>query len=135
MAFDLDGILILDEEELLPELEDEIANVLDNLILQHFLIHVLDVVGVQFLHIDEVQQILVLEGADGAAGATDIRDGGEEVVGKGPAMMVIICFDGLDNTFLCQVRHCRKPNIKEAFLLDSTPKCNALKSDSITLLS
>ena len=79
MTFDLDGILILDEEELLPKLQDEIADVLDNLILQHFLVHVFDVFGIQFLHVDEVKEVFVLEGTDGSASAPYIRDGGNRL--------------------------------------------------------
>lgn len=55
VAFYINGILILDKKELFAKLKNEVADILHNLVFQYFLVHVLDVISIQFLHVDEVQ--------------------------------------------------------------------------------
>ena len=116
VALNINGILVLYEKELFAKLEDEVADIIYNLVLQHLFIYVLNVIGIQFLHIDKIQKVFVFECTDCTTGAPGIRDSCEKVVGKGTAMMVIIRFDGLNDSFLCQMRHRRKTNVEDALL-------------------
>ncbi len=81
MSLDFNDILVLDEEEIFAKPEDEVADVIHNLILQHSLVHVFNVIGILFLHVDEVQQVFIFESTDGAACAPYIWNGGKEIVG------------------------------------------------------
>ena len=65
--------LIADESEVLPEGKDEILHVVDDGVLHRPLVHVLPVADAQFLHVDEVEEILVLERVDRARVTTRSR--------------------------------------------------------------
>ena len=46
MTFYLNGILVIDEQKVLTELEDEIADIIDNLFLQHLFVNIFNVIGI-----------------------------------------------------------------------------------------
>ena len=69
----LQMILVTDESEVLSECEDEILHVVDDGILYRALVHVLAVADAKFLHVDEVEEILVLERVDRARVTTRSR--------------------------------------------------------------
>ncbi len=54
-------ILVADEGKVLPESKDEVLNIMDNGVLHHPLVHILLIPDSQFLHIDIIQKILILE--------------------------------------------------------------------------
>lgn len=61
-------VLVAHEREAPTKRHDEPLDVLDYALLEHVLINVLGITNTELLHIDEVEQVFVLEGADGAQG-------------------------------------------------------------------
>ena len=121
MTFNINGILILVEEEVLAEPEYEIPDVVHNLLLQHSFVYIFDIAGVQFLRIDEVQKVFILECTKGATRALGIGNCSEEVVRKRTTMMVIIFFDRLNDSLFAEMRHCRQTDVEQTFFAVFSP--------------
>ena len=84
-------ILVTDEGEILPEGKDEILNIMDNGILHHPLIHILLISDSQFLHIDIIQKIFILECVDGTESLLRRRKCLQKVVWQAAPVVIVIC--------------------------------------------
>ena len=61
-------VLVAHEREAPTKRHDELLDVLDYALLEHVLINVLSITNTELLHVNEVEQVFVLEGVDGAQG-------------------------------------------------------------------
>lgn len=61
-------VLVAHEREAPTKRHDELLDVLDYALLERALINVLSITNTELLHVDEVEQVFVLEGVDGAQG-------------------------------------------------------------------
>ena len=86
-------VLIAHEREAPTERHDELLDVLDNALLQHTFINVLSITNTKLLHVDEVEQVFVLEGADGAQGLLALGQRSEVIVWSLALVMKIVSFD------------------------------------------
>ena len=73
--------LIADEGEALAEGHDEVFDVVHDVLLYDAVIDVL-VTHTEFLNIDEVYQVVILEHLDGTESLLVVGDGGKEIIGE-----------------------------------------------------
>ena len=125
MSLYFNNILIFDKEEIVAETENKVANILDNFIFQDLFVHILEITGIQFFYIDEIQEVFILESTKCPTCAPDIREGGEKIIWERTAMMVFIFLDSLNDPFLCKMRHRCQQNIEETLISFFYPLNNA----------
>ena len=103
MSLHFNNILIFDKEEIIAETENKVANILDNFIFQDLFVHILDITGIQFFCIDEIQEVFILESTNCPTRAPDIRKCGDKIIGERTAMMVFVFLNSLNDPFLCKM--------------------------------
>ena len=81
-------VLIGDKSKILSKCQYEILHIVNNGIFHHPFIHILFVTDTQFLHIDIVQQILILEGINGAESLLCRRYRLHEVIRQAALVMI-----------------------------------------------
>lgn len=86
-------VLVAHEREAPTERHDELLDVLDYALLEHVLINVLGITNTELLHVDEVEQVFVLEGADGAQGLLAPGQRSEVIIWSLALVMKIVSFD------------------------------------------
>ena len=72
-------ILVADKGKIPPECHDEFLDIMDYLLLDNSLIHVLNVTNPDFFSIDEIKQILILEHIESLDGIAAVLDCHTEV--------------------------------------------------------
>lgn len=86
-------VLVAHEREAPTERHDKLLDVLDYALLEHVLINVLGITNTELLHVDEVEQVFVLEGADGAQGLLAPGQRSEVIIWSLALVMKIVSFD------------------------------------------
>lgn len=84
MSLYFNNILIFDKEEIVAETENKVANILDNFIFQDLFVHILEITGIQFFYIDEIQEVFILESTKCPTSAPDIRKVERKLFGREP---------------------------------------------------
>ena len=86
-------VLVADEGEVLAEGEYEVLDVVDDGVFHDPLVDIPAIPGAEFLDVDEVEQVFVLEGPDGAEGLGGGGQGAGEIVRQGPLVAAVAAGD------------------------------------------
>ncbi len=108
-------ILIPHEGKVFSESQDEIFDIMNDGVFNHFFIYVLTVTDIQFFYVDIVQQVFVLKSADRLKRLLPCRDRPHEVVRKAALMMIIVSGNTLLQLFNGIVLFGTVPDIETPF--------------------